>query len=137
MTRIFLQDSRTMGVNNLNQLTYQHLGSNSFNVVAEVHANLHWLNLICKNLSTLQSLAANNTALTRIGQNIHALYAIAESMPALNEVYHNLDSIKGSAQYYCSLVQDIKALDEKLGVLMGIISQEGIDMLLDLSLIHI
>lgn len=129
--QIYPNDIRPMGTNNLNQLIHQNLGLSSFDVVSQVQGNLPWLKELFNNLHVLQALSVNREAINRIGQHSHVLYAIAESIPALKEIYCNLGQIVSAAQSYYSLAQENKKLHDKLDVLLGITSQEGLDHLLE------
>ena len=130
MYRNLPQDIRPMGTNNLNQLVHHHLGSNSFDVVAQVQANLPWLHDLYNKLGLISALAANSESITRLGQHTQTLYAIAQSMPALKEIYCKLDTLT-------KMTDDIQRNKEvnielncKLNTLLGILKVSDIDNLI-------
>lgn len=123
MYRNLPQDIRPMGTNNLNQLVHHHLGSNSFDVVAQVQANLPWLHDLYNKLGLISALAANSESITRLGQHTQTLYAIAQSMPALKEIYCKLDTLT-------KMADDIPELNHKLSTLLGILTVSDIDNLI-------
>lgn len=123
MYRNLPQDIRPMGTNNLNQLVHHHLGSNSFDVVAQVQANLPWLHDLYSKLGLISALAANSESITRLGQHTQTLYAIAQSMPALKEIYCKLDTLT-------KMADDIPELNHKLSTLLGILTVSDIDNLI-------
>lgn len=130
MYRNLPQDIRPMGTNNLNQLVHHHLGSNSFDVVAQVQANLPWLHDLYNKLGLISALAANSESITRLGQHTQTLYAIAQSMPALKEIYCKLDTLT-------KMTDDIQRNKEvnielncKLNTLLGILKVPDIDNLI-------
>ena len=130
MYRNLPQDIRPMGTNNLNQLVHHHLGSNSFDVVAQVQANLPWLHDLYNKLGLISDLAANSESITRLGQHTQTLYAIAQSMPALKEIYCKLDTLT-------KMTDDIQRNKEvnielncKLNTLLGILKVPDNDNLI-------
>ena len=130
MHRNLPQDIRPMGTNNLNQLVHHHLGSNSFDVVAQVQANLPWLHDLHNKLGLISALAANSESITRLGQHTQTLYAIAQSMPALKEIYCKLDLLESISGNLCKGTKLNEELNDKLTILLGIISTKDIDNLI-------
>lgn len=130
MYRNLPQDIRPMGTNNLNQLVHHHLGSNSFDVVAQVQANLPWLHDLYSKLGLISALAANSEAITRLGQHTQTLYAIAQSMPALKEIYCKLDTLTKMADDIHCNEEVITELNCKLSTLLGILKVSDIDNLI-------
>ena len=130
MHRNLPQDIRPMGTNNLNQLVHHHLGSNSFDVVAQVQANLPWLHDLYNKLGLISALAANSESITRLGQHTQTLYAIAQSMPALKEIYCKLDLLESISGNLCKGTKLNEELNDKLTILLGIISTKDIDNLI-------
>ena len=130
MYRNLPQDIRPMGTNNLNQLVHHHLGSASFDVVAQVQANLPWLHDLYNKLGLISALAANSESITRLGQHTQTLYAIAHSMPALKEIYCKLDLLESISGNLCKSTKINEELNDKLTILLGIISVKDIDNLI-------
>ena len=130
MYRNLPQDIRPMGTNNLNQLVHHHLGSNSFDVVAQVQANLPWLHDLYNKLGLISALAANSESITRLGQHTQTLYAIAQSMPALKEIYCKLDTLTKMADDIHCNKKAITELNYKLSTLLGILKVSDIDNLI-------
>lgn len=130
MYRNLPQDIRPMGTNNLNQLVHHHLGSNSFDVVAQVQANLPWLHDLYSKLGLISALAANSESITRLGQHTQTLYAIAQSMPALKEIYCKLDTLTKMADDIHRNKEVITELNYKLSTLLGILKVSDIDNLI-------
>lgn len=130
MYRNLPQDIRPMGTNNLNQLVHHHLGSNSFDVVAQVQANLPWLHDLYSKLGLISALAANSESITRLGQHTQTLYAIAQSMPALKEIYCKLDTLTKMADDIHCNEEVITELNCKLSTLLGILKVSDIDNLI-------
>ena len=130
MYRNLPQDIRPMGTNNLNQLVHHHLGSASFDVVAQVQANLPWLHDLYNKLGLISALAANSESITRLGQHTQTLYAIAQSMPALKEIYCKLDTLTKIADDIHCNEEAITELNCKLSTLLGILKVSDIDNLI-------
>lgn len=130
MYRNLPQDIRPMGTNNLNQLVHHHLGSNSFDVVAQVQANLPWLHDLYNKLGLISALAANSESITRLGQHTQTLYAIAQSMTALKEIYCKLDTLTKMADDIHCNEEAITELNCKLSTLLGILKVSDIDNLI-------
>ena len=130
MYRNLPQDIRPMGTNNLNQLVHHHLGSASFDVVAQVQANLPWLHDLYNKLGLISALAANSESITRLGQHTQTLYVIAKSMPALKEIYCKLDLLESISGNLCKSTKINEELNDKLTALLGIISTKDIDNLI-------
>ena len=130
MYRNLPQDIRPMGTNNLNQLVHHHLGSQSFDVVAQVQANLPWLHDLYNKLGLISALAANSESITRLGQHTQTLYAIAQSMPALKEIYCKLDTLTKMADDIHCNEEAITELNCKLSTLLGILKVSDIDNLI-------
>lgn len=130
MYRNLPQDIRPMGTNNLNQLVHHHLGSNSFDVVAQVQANLPWLHDLYNKLGLISALAANSESITRLGQHTQTLYAIAQSMPALKEIYCRLDTLTKMADDIHCNEEAFAELNCKLSTLLGILKVSDIDNLI-------
>lgn len=130
MYRNLPQDIRPMGTNNLNQLVHHHLGSQSFDVVAQVQANLPWLHDLYNKLGLISALAANSESITRLGQHTQTLYAIAQSMPALKEIYCKLDTLTKMADDIHRNEEAITELNGKLSTLLGILKVSDIDNLI-------
>ena len=130
MYRNLPQDIRPMGTNNLNQLVHHHLGSASFDVVAQVQANLPWLHDLYNKLGLISALAANSESITRLGQHTQTLYVIAQSMPALKEIYCKLDLLESISGNLCKGTKINEELNDKLTILLGIISVKDIDNLI-------
>jgi len=130
MYRNLPQDIRPIGTNNLNQLVHHHLGSASFDVVAQVQANLPWLHDLYNKLGLISALAANSESITRLGQHTQTLYVIAQSMPALKEIYCKLDLLESISSNLCESTKLNEELNDKLTILLGIISTKDIDNLI-------
>lgn len=130
MYRNLPQDIRPIGTNNLNQLVHHHLGSASFDVVAQVQANLPWLHDLYNKLGLISALAANSESITRLGQHTQTLYVIAQSMPALKEIYCKLDLLESISGNLCKSTKINEELNDKLTALLGIISTKDIDNLI-------
>ena len=130
MYRNLPQDIRPIGTNNLNQLVHHHLGSASFDVVAQVQANLPWLHDLYNKLGLISALAANSESITRLGQHTQTLYVIAQSMPALKEIYCKLDLLESISGNLCKSTKINEELNNKLTALLGIISVKDIDNLI-------
>ena len=130
MYRNLPQDIRPIGTNNLNQLVHHHLGSASFDVVAQVQANLPWLHDLYNKLGLISALAANSESITRLGQHTQTLYVIAQSMPALKEIYCKLDLLESISGNLCKSTKINEELNDKLTILLGIISTKDIDNLI-------
>ena len=130
MYRNLPQDIRPMGTNNLNQLVHHHLGSASFDVVAQVQANLPWLHDLYNKLGLISALAANSESITRLGQHTQTLYAIAQSMPALKEIYCKLGTLTKIADDIHRNEEAITELNCKLSTLLGILKVSDIDNLI-------
>ena len=123
------QDIRPMGTNNLNQLVHHHLGSQSFDVVAHVQANLTWLNELHNKLGIISSLANHGQTLDVLAQHTQTLWAISESMPALKDLYCNLDLIiKGAPELNC-INKRLTEQNAMLNSLLGHVSEEDIKSL--------
>lgn len=125
------QDIRPMGTNNLNQLVHHQLGSQSFDVVAHVQANLPWLNELHNKLGTISSLAAHGQTLDVLAQHTQTLWAISESMPALKELYCNLDLITKGVPKLNSIDKRLTEQNAMLNSLLGHVSKEDIESLDD------
>lgn len=123
------QDIRPMGTNNLNQLVHHHLGSQSFDVVAHVQANLTWLNELHNKLGIISSLANHGQTLDVLAQHTQTLWAISESMPALKDLYCNLDLIiQGAPELNC-INKRLTEQNAMLNSLLGHVSEEDIKSL--------
>lgn len=125
------QDIRPMGTNNLNQLVHYHLGSQSFDVVAHVQANLPWLNELHNKLGIISSLAAHGQTLDILAQHTQTLWAISESMPALKELYCNLELITKGVPKLNSIDKRLTEQNAMLNSLLGHVSKEDIESLDD------
>lgn len=125
------QDIRPMGTNNLNQLVHHQLGSQSFDVVAHVQANLPWLNELHNKLGIISSLAAHGQTLDVLAQHTQTLWAISESMPALKELYCNLDLITKGVPKLNSIDKRLTEQNAMLNSLLGHVSKEDIESLDD------
>lgn len=131
MPRNLPQDIRPMGTNNLNQLVHHHLGSNSYDIVANIQANLLWLKQLHDNLPTISSLSYHGSSLTEIAKHIKSLSVIHCSLPALNDVYQNLNLIVEASKVNKASLKVNTELNERFKVLTAIISKEGIEHLLN------
>ena len=120
-----------MGTNNLNQLVHYHLGSQSFDVVAHVQANLPWLNELHNKLGIISSLAAHGQTLDILAQHTQTLWAISESMPALKELYCNLELITKGVPKLNSIDKRLTEQNAMLNSLLGHVSKEDIESLDD------
>lgn len=125
------QDIRPLGTNNLNQLVHHQLGSQSFDVVAHVQANLPWLNELHNKLGIISSLAAHVQTLDVLAQHTQTLWAISESMPALKELYCNLDLITKGVPKLNSIDKRLEEQNAMLNSLLGHVSKEDIESLDD------
>ena len=125
------QDIRPMGTNNLNQLVHHQLGSQSFDVVAHVQANLPWLNELHNKLGIISSLAAHGQTLDVLAQHTQTLWAISESMPALKELYCNLELITKGIPKLNSIDKRLTEQNAMLNSLLGHVSKEDIESLDD------
>lgn len=125
------QDIRPLGTNNLNQLVHHQLGSQSFDVVAHVQANLPWLNELHNKLGIISSLAAHGQTLDVLAQHTQTLWAISESMPALKELYCNLDLITKGVPKLNSIDKRLTEQNAMLNSLLGHVSKEDIESLDD------
>lgn len=125
------QDIRPMGTNNLNQLVHHQLGSQSFDVVAHVQANLPWLNELHNKLGIISSLAAHGQTLDVLAQHTQTLWAISESMPALKELYCNLELITKGVPKLNSIDKRLTEQNAMLNSLLGHVSKEDIESLDD------
>lgn len=123
------QDIRPMGTNNLNQLVHHHLGSNSFDVVANIQSNISWLYDLYKHLPRLQLLAQHTDSIKAVGENTKTLYAIGCSMDALSEVYLNLDKLKLSAKEFHEFNHKLEDLDDKMSMILGHINEDSLNHL--------
>lgn len=123
------QDIRPMGTNNLNQLVHHQLGSQSFDVVAHVQANLPWLNELHNKLGIISSLAAHGQTLDILAQHTQTLWAISESMPALKELYCNLDLITKGVPKLNFIDKRLTEQNAMLNSLLGHVSKEDIESL--------
>ena len=130
MYRCLPQDIRPMGVNNLNQLVHHHLGSESFDVVAQVRANLPWLYELHQSLGVITRLAPYATSFEEIGKHSQTLWAIAESMPALQKVYDNLTFLVQAGTSLKEMNEKYKTILAELEALHGQVSQAAIQDLL-------
>lgn len=125
------QDIRPIGTNNLNQLVHHQLGSQSFDVVAHVQANLPWLNELHNKLGIISSLAAHGQTLDVLAQHTQTLWAISESMPALKELYCNLELIIKGVPKLNSIDKRLTEQNAMLNSLLGHVSKEDIESLDD------
>lgn len=125
------QDIRPMGTDNLNQLVHHQLGSQSFDVVAHVQANLPWLNELHDKLGIISSLANHGQTLDVLAQHTQTLWAISESMPALKELYCNLDLITKGVPKLNSIDKRLTEQNAMLNSLLGHVSKEDIESLDD------
>ena len=130
MYRCLPQDIRPMGVNNLNQLVHHHLGSQSFDIVANVQANFPWLYKLYESLGTITRLAPYATSFEEIGKHSQTLWAIAESMPALQQVYNNLTPLVQAGTSLKEMSEKYKTILAELEALHGQVSQAAIQDLL-------
>lgn len=130
MYRNLPQDIRPMGTNNLNQLVHHHLGSASFDVVAQVQANLPWLHELYKKIELISIIASQSEALKKVGQHTSTLFAISESMETLKEIYCKLDLLENINSNLCKSTKINEELNNKLAALLGIISIKDIDNLI-------
>ena len=130
MYRCLPQDIRPMGTNNLNQLVHHHLGSQSFDIVAEVQANFPWLYKLYESLGTITRLAPYAAALDEVGKHSQTLWAIAESMPALQQVYNNLTPLVHAGTSLKEMNEKHKTILAELEALHGQVSQAAIQDLL-------
>ena len=130
MYRCLPQDIRPMGVNNLNQLVHHHLGSESFDVVAQIRANLPWLYELHQSLGAVTRLAPYATSFEEIGKHSQTLWAIAESMPALQRVYDNLTPLVQAGTSLKEMSEKYKTILAELEALHGQVSQAAIQDLL-------
>lgn len=130
MYRCLPQDIRPMGVNNLNQLVHHHLGSQSFDIVANVQANFPWLYKLYESLGTITRLAPYAASFEEIGKHSQTLWAIAESMPALQQVYNNLTPLVHAGTSLKEMNEKHKTILAELEALHGQVSQAAIQDLL-------
>lgn len=124
------QDMRPMGTNNLNQLVHHHLGSESFDVVAQIRANLPWLHDLATKIHVISALAHHADNLDKIGANSTVIYALAESMPALKDIYCHLDNLVALSKVGTSINAKVTKIENELSALNGQVSQAAIDDLL-------
>lgn len=112
------QDIRPMGSSNLNQLVYHNLGSNSYDVVACVHANLIWLHKLHEQLAVAanlnQLLTMHSRTLYDITNHINELWCISASMPALKRIHDNLPIITKNADYIHTLNERLQDTEKEL-----------------------
>ena len=130
MYRCLPQDIRPMGVNNLNQLVHHHLGSQSFDIVANVQANFPWLYKLYESLGVITRLAPYAASFEEIGKHSQTLWAIAESMPALQQVYNNLTPLVHAGTSLKEMNEKHKTILAELEALHGQVSQTAIQDLL-------
>lgn len=130
MYRCLPQDIRPMGVNNLNQLVHHHLGSQSFDIVANVQANFPWLYKLYESLGVITRLAPYAASFEEIGKHSQTLWAIAESMPALQQVYNNLTPLVHAGTSLKEMNEKHKTILAELEALHGQVSQAAIQDLL-------
>lgn len=130
MYRCLPQDIRPMGVNNLNQLVHHHLGSQSFDIVANVQANFPWLYKLYESLGVITRLAPYAASFEEIGKHSQTLWAIAESMPALQQVYNNLTPLVQAGTSLKEINEKYKTILAELEALHGQVSQAAIQDLL-------
>lgn len=124
-------DIRPMGVNNLNQLVYHHLGSNSFDAVAQVRENLPWLHKVFMALPAIADLSGRTEHITELAINKNVLYAVAAAMPHLKEIANNVDTLTYSVSTLKNIDDQYAAITAQLALLQGQITQEAIDNLLE------
>lgn len=125
------QDIRPLGINNLNQLVHHHLGSNSFDVVAHVQANLCWLKQLHDRLGVVSALSNQSDNLDLIGRHSKEIFALAQSLPALQEIYCHLDDLVEDMPRLNELYAKTKENNHLLRLLLGQVSKDGINHLLE------
>lgn len=123
-------DNRHSDTNQMHQLVTGSLGLNAYEAVSTISGNITWLYELQKQLPVLNKIASNMPAIIKVGQHDTTLYAIAESMPALQEIYCNLKTLVPLATKFSQSQKTHEEMLQKLTVLLGIISQDGIDSLL-------
>ena len=127
-----MRDTRYIGRNNLNQLVHQHLGSDSFMVVAEVYKAMPALKAVYDALPQIDTLSRIEPSLKELAVHTPELNAIVQSLPALKELYHYLPNLVQNSEYirdfignfecYQNQVLELPELKERVGNLEASLS---------------
>lgn len=127
-----IRDTRHIGRNNLNQLVHQHLGSDSFMVVAEVYKAMPALKAVYDALPHIDTLSRIEPSLKELAVHTPELNAIVQSLPALKELYQYLPNLVQNSEYirdfignfecYQNQVLELPELKERVNILEASLS---------------
>lgn len=109
-----IRDTRHIGRNNLNQLVHQHLGSDSFMVVAEVYKAMPALKAVYDALPHIDTLSRIEPSLKELAVHTPELNAIVQSLPALKELYHYLPTLVQNSEYIRDFVSKFEVYQNQV-----------------------
>lgn len=109
-----IRDTRHIGRNNLNQLVHQHLGSDSFMVVAEVYKAMPELKAVYEALPHIDTLSRIEPSLKELAVHTPELNAIVQSLPALKELYHYLPTLVQNSEYIRDFVCNFESYQSQM-----------------------
>lgn len=109
-----IRDTRHIGRNNLNQLVHQHLGSDSFMVVAEVYKAMPALKAVYDALPHIDTLSRIEPSLKELAVHTPELNAIVQSLPALKELYHYLPTLTQNSEYIRDFICNFESYQSQL-----------------------
>lgn len=104
-----IRDTRHIGRNNLNQLVHQHLGSDSFMVVAEVYKAMPALKAVYDALPHIDTLSRIEPSLKELAVHTPELNAIVQSLPALKQLCHYLPTLVQNSEYIRDFVDNFES----------------------------
>ena len=109
-----LRDTRHIGRNNLNQLVHQHLGSDSFMVVAEVYKAMPALKAVYDALPHIDTLSRIEPSLKELAIHTPELNAIVQSLPALKQLYQYLPTLVQNSEYIRDFVDNFEVYQKQV-----------------------
>lgn len=118
-----LRDTRHIGRNNLNQLVHQHLGSDSFMVVAEVYKSMPALKAVYDALPHIDTLTRIEPSLKELAVHTPELNAIVQSLPALKQLYHYLPTLVQNSEYIRDFIDNFESYQNNVLTLPSLIER--------------
>lgn len=113
------QDIRPMGVNNLNQLVHNHLGSESFDVVREVGQNMYWLHELYHKLHLIAPLANEAPHLHEVGKHMRLLGEVHYHLPILRDIHKHLTKLLEEGKNLKDLNQKLDSVSKNINKLQA------------------
>ena len=131
MNRHLPSDIRPQGTSNLNGLVHHQLGSQAYDVLATLQANLTWLNQLHNALPRVLALAHHTDTLDELAKHHHTLYEVSRSLPALNHIYMHLGMLTDDGEHLHAIEHKLHSVEEQLTIFNSVVNPKQLKELMD------